>query len=81
MGVGKKRLITIHGRKTGICVEGLFWTGLKEIAAQKNMTITHLVEEIDGGRTHTNLSSAIRVFVLEHYCRSQKDLTGAGSLI
>lgn len=67
MGVLNKRSISIHGHKTGIFVENAFWTGLKEIAAAKKMTISGLVEAIDRDRTDKNLSSAIRLFVLEHY--------------
>ena len=68
-----KRSIVIAGHKTSVSLEDAFWSGLKEIAAARNMTLSDLVASIDGGRRQGNLSSAIRLFVLEYY-RSQ---TGA----
>jgi predicted DNA-binding ribbon-helix-helix protein len=65
-----KRSIVIAGHKTSVSLEDAFWTGLKEIAAARNVTLSDLVATIDGGRRQGNLSSAIRLFVLEHY-RSQ----------
>jgi predicted DNA-binding ribbon-helix-helix protein len=46
-----------------------FWTDLKEIAAQEGVSVSALVTAIDEDRQHANLSSAIRLFVLEHYRR------------
>src|SRR2546421_5452764 len=65
-----KRSIVIAGHKTSVSLEDAFWKGLKEIAAARNVTLSDLVAAIDGGRRQGNLSSAIRLFVLEHY-RSQ----------
>ena len=65
-----KRSIVIAGHKTSVSLEDAFWRGLKEIAAARNVTLSDLVATIDGGRRQGNLSSAIRLFVLEHY-RSQ----------
>jgi predicted DNA-binding ribbon-helix-helix protein len=65
-----KRSIVIAGHKTSVSLEDAFWTGLKEIAAQRAMTLSELVAFIDTDRRHGNLSSAIRLFVLDHY-RSQ----------
>ena len=65
-----KRSIVIAGHKTSVSLEDAFWRGLKEIAAARNVTLSDLVAAIDGGRRQGNLSSAIRLFVLEHY-RSQ----------
>ena len=62
-----KRSIVIAGHKTSVSLEDAFWKGLKEIAGARNMTLSDLVATIDGGRHHGNLSSAIRLFVLEHY--------------
>jgi predicted DNA-binding ribbon-helix-helix protein len=61
-----KRSIVIAGRKTSISLEDDFWRGLKEIASARDLTLTALVAGIDSGRTG-NLSSAIRLFVLNHY--------------
>jgi len=62
-----KRSIVIAGHKTSVSLEEAFWQGLKDIAAARNMTLSDLVARIDGGRNQGNLSSAIRLFVLEHY--------------
>jgi predicted DNA-binding ribbon-helix-helix protein len=62
-----KRSIVIAGHKTSVSLEDAFWKGLKEIAIIRNMTLSDLVAAIDGGRRHGNLSSAIRLFVLDYY--------------
>jgi predicted DNA-binding ribbon-helix-helix protein len=65
-----KRSIVIAGHKTSVSLEDAFWKGLKEIAGGRDMTLSDLVAAIDGERSHGNLSSAIRLYVLDHY-RSQ----------
>jgi len=65
-----KRSIVIAGHKTSVSLEDAFWKGLKEIAARREMTLSDLVAVIDSERQHGNLSSAIRLFVLDFY-RSQ----------
>ena len=71
-----KRSIVIAGHKTSVSLEDAFWKGLKEIASARNMTLSDLVASIDGGRRQGNLSSAIRLFVLDHY-RAQAGSNGA----
>jgi predicted DNA-binding ribbon-helix-helix protein len=61
-----KRSIVIAGRKTSVSLEEDFWRAFREIAATRNLSLTELVGSIDSGRTG-NLSSAIRLFVLNHY--------------
>lgn len=65
-----KRSIVIAGHKTSVSLEDAFWKGLKDIAGGRDMTLSDLVASIDTERRHGNLSSAIRLFVLDHY-RSQ----------
>ncbi len=62
-----KRSIVIAGHKTSVSLEDAFWKGLKEIAGGRNVTLSDLVSTIDSERRHGNLSSAIRLFVLDHY--------------
>ena len=62
-----KRSIVIAGHKTSVSLEDAFWKGLKEIAGDRDMTLSDLVATIDSERQHGNLSSAIRLFVLDHY--------------
>ena len=62
-----KRSIVVAGHKTSVSLEDAFWNGLKEIARERHMTLVELVAEIDGQRQLGNLSSALRLFVLEFY--------------
>jgi predicted DNA-binding ribbon-helix-helix protein len=72
-----KRSIVIAGHKTSVSLEEAFWRGLKEIAVDRQVTVSDLVGVIDTERQHGNLSSAIRLFVLDHYQarREPRDLT------
>jgi predicted DNA-binding ribbon-helix-helix protein len=69
-----KRSIVIAGHKTSVSLEDAFWTALKEIAGNREMTMSELVASIDQDRRHGNLSSAIRLFVLDHYRSQLRDL-------
>jgi predicted DNA-binding ribbon-helix-helix protein len=62
-----KRSIVIARHKTSVSVEDAFWDGLKEIGRERHMTLSDLVAAIDAERQHGNLSSAIRLFVLDFY--------------
>jgi predicted DNA-binding ribbon-helix-helix protein len=62
-----KRSLVIAGRNTSVSIEEEFWKSVKEIAGERNMTVTELVREIDANRQHDNLSSAIRLFVIGFY--------------
>jgi predicted DNA-binding ribbon-helix-helix protein len=62
-----KRSIMIAGHKTSVSLEDAFWKGLKQIAMGRGLTLSEMVALIDSGRAEGNLSSAIRLFVLDHY--------------
>ncbi len=62
-----KRSIVLSGHKTSVSLEDAFWRGLKDIAASHRMTLSDLVCSIDLKRERGNLSSALRLFVLNHY--------------
>ena len=62
-----KRSIVIAGHKTSVSLEDAFWKGLKEIADDRGVTLSDIVSSIDTDRHEGNLSSAIRLFVLDHY--------------
>jgi len=62
-----KRSIVINGHKTSVSLEDAFWHDLKNIAHTQQATLGELVGRIDHSRDHGNLSSAIRLFVLEHF--------------
>ena len=61
-----KHSVVLSGHRTSVSLESIFWNALREIAESKGQSVNRLVETIDSGRT-TNLSSAIRVFVLQNY--------------
>jgi predicted DNA-binding ribbon-helix-helix protein len=60
-----KRSVKVDGHKTSVSLEAIFWKGLKEIAGRTEKRITEILSEIDKTRRTDNLSSAIRIFVLE----------------
>ena len=62
-----KRSIIVRSHKTSVSFEDPFWTAVKEITDFKGLTLRELVSQIDILRKHNNLSSAIRLFVLDHY--------------
>ncbi len=62
-----KRSIVLAGHKTSVSLEDAFWQGIKDIAASRRTTLSDLVASIDTERKNGNLSSAIRLFVLNHY--------------
>ena len=62
-----KRSVILHRHKTSISLEDPFWNELKKIAREHRMTLSELVATIDGARGQGNLSSAIRLFVLNHF--------------
>jgi predicted DNA-binding ribbon-helix-helix protein len=62
-----KRSIVIAGHKTSVSLEEAFWKGLKEIANGRKLTLSDVVASIDTDRHNGNLSSAIRLFVLDYY--------------
>ncbi len=72
-----KRSIVIAGHKTSVSLEDAFWKGLKEIATRQRITLSDLVASIDTQRRQGNLSSAIRLFVLQHF-QMQTDPNGNG---
>ena len=62
-----KHSIRLAGNKTSISLENQFWDCLREIARGENIPVDTLIERIDTDRTRHNLSSAVRIFVLEHF--------------
>jgi predicted DNA-binding ribbon-helix-helix protein len=62
-----KRSVVIAGHKTSVSLEDTFWKAFREIADQRNMTSSELAATISGEKQNGNLSSAIRLFVLEFF--------------
>lgn len=69
-----KRSVAIGQHKTSISLEAGFWDGLKEVAAHEGISVPVLVTRIDTDRQHANMSSAVRLNVLDHY----RSLVGLG---
>lgn len=67
----KISVIIAHRHQTSISLEEEFWLELQEIALKQNMTINQLVTQIDSERKYENLSSAIRVYIL-NYLKNNK---------
>jgi predicted DNA-binding ribbon-helix-helix protein len=75
-----KRSVVVAGHKTSVSLEDAFWETLKDISKQRRMTLSDLIGQIDNERHEGNLSSAVRLFVLDFYCdqigeRQKRDVT------
>jgi predicted DNA-binding ribbon-helix-helix protein len=60
-----KRSLTVAGHRTSVSLEEAFWRELKGLAARRGQSVSALVAEVDAARRNANLSSAIRVFLLD----------------
>ena len=69
-GVIRKRSVVIAGHATSLTLEEPFWEDLREIARRRGLSLNALVGTIDAGRAG-NLSSALRLFVLDCYRRGE----------
>ena len=61
-----KRSVVIGGHKTSVSLEEPFWSEVRSIAEAEQITVSNLLRRIDRERSNANLSSAIRVYVLEN---------------
>ncbi|WP_300304685.1 ribbon-helix-helix domain-containing protein [Ferrovibrio sp.] len=66
----KKRSVVVGGHRTSISLEQAFWEALQTLAVQDSKTINQMVSDIDAARMG-NLSSAIRVWILEQARRGR----------
>ena len=74
-----KRSIMLAGHKTSVSLEDAFWQGLKEIASRRKMSGSALIGAIDAERGEGNLSSAIRLFVLDYFRSLAEPQLGSGN--
>ena len=65
-----KRSVRIAGHATSLSLEAEFWAALCKIASKRKLSLNRLIGSIDASR-HGNLSSALRVFVLQCYQRGE----------
>lgn len=68
-----KRSLVVGGHKTSVSLEDAFWIELRAIAQNLGVHLSQLVGSIDLERQHSNLSSAIRLFVFEYCSRNGVD--------
>jgi predicted DNA-binding ribbon-helix-helix protein len=66
----RRRSVTIAGHRTSVSLEDPFWDQLKNVAGERNISVAQVVAEVDKGRGG-NLSSALRVFVLQEVLKRQ----------
>ena len=60
-----KHSLTLHGHRTSVSMEDIFWTEFRRIAQARGQSVNDLAAEIDIGRGDVGLASAMRVFVLQ----------------
>lgn len=65
----RKRTVRVGGHITSLSIEEPFWQGLKEIARERQLPLNTLITDIHKQRQHANLSSVLRLFVLDYYRR------------
>jgi predicted DNA-binding ribbon-helix-helix protein len=68
----RKRSVTIAGHRTSVSLEQAFWDALRIVADRRGLSLAGVIAEVDAanGRLPSpdraaNLSSALRVYVLE----------------
>lgn len=74
-----KHSLIVAGHRTSISLEGPFWRALREEAARRQMSVAALVSEVDETRAGANLSSALRVYLLQVAERRAQPPTDGGS--
>lgn len=60
-----KRSVVIRGHKTSVSLEQPFWDAFRHLAEGERISTSALLRKVDAEREHANLSSAIRLFVLQ----------------
>ena len=65
----KKRSLILNGHNTSVALEDLFWSELKNIAKEQDLSINQLVSKIDDSRNFevSGLATELREFVLKHH--------------
>jgi predicted DNA-binding ribbon-helix-helix protein len=64
----KKRSVSLSGHRTSYSIEDEFQTALLKMADAQSVSLAKLIASIDEGRgEQSNLSSALRIAVLQYY--------------
>jgi predicted DNA-binding ribbon-helix-helix protein len=75
-----KRSVRVGNKITSLGIEDAFWNAPKDITAAQGTAVSRLVETIDSERRErleANLSSVVRLFVLDYYRSRCRPDTGA----
>ncbi|HEX7970286.1 MAG TPA: ribbon-helix-helix domain-containing protein [Stellaceae bacterium] len=72
-GLVRKRSVMIAGHSTSLSLEEAFWEDLREVARRRGTSVTAIIAAVDAER-RGNLSSALRLFVLDCYRRGELGL-------
>lgn len=59
-----KHTVKVNGHNTSVFIENEFWDELKKICLIRNIRVDELISEIDKEKHSSNLSSAIRLYIL-----------------
>lgn len=62
----RKRSVVINGRRTSVSLEDRFWDSLRTITKAEGLTIEAFISRINDARDTKNLSSGIRIAILEY---------------
>lgn len=65
--VNRKRSVVVSKKRTSVSLEDSFWASLQAIVKMENTTIENYIEKIERKRETPNLSSNLRIAVLEYY--------------
>jgi len=65
--VNRKRSVVVSKKRTSVSLEDSFWASLQAIVRMENTTIEHYIEKIERKRETPNLSSNLRIAVLEYF--------------
>ena len=66
MSSPNKHTVLINGHNTSVFVEDDFWIELKKLVTKKKVSLSELISSIDQNKKKSNLSSAIRLYILNH---------------
>jgi predicted DNA-binding ribbon-helix-helix protein len=61
----RKRSVTLGGHATSVSLEDAFWAELKRMSVESGAPVGRMIARIDAARGATNLSSALRLAVLD----------------
>ncbi len=73
-----KRSLVVAGHRTSVSLEDAFWRRLGRIGVERGLSVNALAAIVDASRGEANLSSALRVYVLEASTQERKEPLAAG---